>query len=79
MFERKGQKLGSVLHESTEPSEVEDVDPFDSTTVAELKTALGERGLSVSGNKADLFARLQDAEQVDDESEEESDGDDDEA
>ena len=31
---------------------------FDSMTVAELKELLRERGLPVSGKKADLIARL---------------------
>ena len=82
MFERNGQKLGSVLVESTGPSEVEDaeVDPFDAVTVVELKEMLSERGLPTSGNKAELFERLQAADEADEnDTKEEPDGNDDEA
>lgn len=79
MFERKGQKLGSVIADAVaEPGEVEeDVDPFDSTTVAEIKEQLAARGLPTSGNKAELWARLQEPDEADDDSKEDSDGDDD--
>lgn len=43
---------------------------YDSMTVAELKDLLRDAGLPVSGNKADLIARLQEAADVPEESEE---------
>ena len=43
---------------------------YDSMTVAELKDLLRDAGLPVSGKKADLIARLQEAAEVPEESEE---------
>ena len=79
MFERNGQKLGSVIHEVTEPGGADDetVDPYESTTVAELKEQLAERGLPVSGTKAELWERLQGADDESSDDEEDSDGGDD--
>ena len=49
---------------------------FSDMTVAELKVLLKEAGLPVSGKKADLIARLEDADEVDDTLEEEIDEED---
>ena len=45
----------------TEDTKTKDVDVFDydNMTVAELKDVLKEKGLPVSGKKADLIERLQ--------------------
>jgi large subunit ribosomal protein L32e len=48
---------------------------FSDMTVAELKELLKAAGLPVSGKKADLIARLEEAEDVDDDSIEEEDED----
>ena len=44
---------------------------YDGMTVAELKELLRERGLPVSGKKADLISRLGEADSSPDEAEEE--------
>ena len=44
--------------EDKEPRVADEQVDFDSMTVAQLKDALKEKGLSVSGKKADLIARL---------------------
>ena len=44
--------------EDEEPRVADEGVDFDSMTVAQLKDALKEKGLSVSGKKADLIARL---------------------
>ena len=44
--------------EDEEPRVADEQVDFDSMTVAQLKDALKEKGLSVSGKKADLIARL---------------------
>ena len=44
--------------EDEEPRVADEEVDFDSMTVAQLKDALKEKGLSVSGKKADLIARL---------------------
>lgn len=59
MFVHNGQKLGSVIADAVaEPGEAEDIDPYESATVPELKDMLAERDLPVSGNKAELVGRL---------------------
>ena len=45
--------------EDKEPRVADEQVDFDSMTVAQLKDALKEKGLSVSGKKADLIARLE--------------------
>lgn len=49
----------------SEPDQVPLVAPYESWTVATLRAALAERGLSTAGRKAELVARLRDAHGID--------------
>lgn len=73
LHEQNGE-LEYDLEEKSEAEEDEDetdetVDPYEDFKVADLKEVLESRGLSVSGNRAELVARLTE----DDESEEDDD------
>ena len=57
----KGVFEGDVISDSEDedPIIADDKPNYSSMTVAELKKVLKEKGLSVSGKKADLISRLE--------------------
>lgn len=73
MFERNGQKLGSVIADAVagpSPDETPAVEGYEAETVATLKELLGERDLPTSGNKAELIERLTEDDDTDPKSDE---------
>lgn len=55
---RRGDLSASEVEGSAEATEAAEAEDFSGLTVKELKAVLRSRGLSVSGRKAELLARL---------------------